>query len=92
MKCDMWSLGVLLYVCICGFPPFSEELAPPSMKQQIVTGKFAFYKPYWDDVDELIMDLIVKLLVVNPTHRIDVVTMGFHPWLSQRYIDGYQLD
>ena len=65
-KVDMWSAGVLLYVCLCGFPPFSEQLSPPSMKEQILQGKYAFYSPYWDEIDDSALHLISNLLVVNP--------------------------
>lgn len=79
---DMWSVGVLLYVCLCGFPPFSEELGPPSMRQQILEAKFAFYSPYWDDVDDIVLDLISRLLAARPADRITVVQALQHPWLQ----------
>lgn len=79
---DMWSAGVLLYVCLCGFPPFSEELGPPSMRQQILEAKFAFYSPYWDDINDIALDLISRLLVANPDQRLTVQEAIFHPWLN----------
>lgn len=79
---DMWSVGVLLYVCLCGFPPFSEELGPPSMRQQILEAKFAFYSPYWDDIDDIALDLISRLLVANPDQRLTVQDAIVHPWLN----------
>lgn len=79
---DMWSVGVLLYVCLCGFPPFSEELGPPSMRQQILEAKFAFYSPYWDDIDDLALDLISRLLVSQPDRRLTVNEAINHPWLQ----------
>ncbi|QPG75384.1 hypothetical protein FOA43_002738 [Brettanomyces nanus] len=60
---DMWSVGVLMYVCLCGFPPFSEELGPPSMRQQIIDARYAFYSPYWDSIADEALDLIARLLV-----------------------------
>lgn len=80
---DMWSVGVLLYVCLCGFPPFSEELGPPTMRQQILEGKYAFYSPYWDDIDDIILDLISRLLVVNPNERLTANQMLIHPWINE---------
>ncbi|SCU97038.1 LAFA_0G09428g1_1 [Lachancea sp. 'fantastica'] len=84
-KVDLWSAGVLLYVCLCGFPPFSEQLSPPSMKEQILQGKVAFYSPYWDDIDDNCLHLISNLLLVNPAFRFDVQQTIDHPWFSKVY-------
>lgn len=80
---DMWSIGVLLYVCLCGFPPFSEELGPPSMRQQIIEARFAFYSPYWDEIDDSALDLISRLLVADPNRRLNVDQAIQHPWLQK---------
>lgn len=81
-KVDMWSAGVLLYVCLCGFPPFSDTLGPPSLKEQIAQGIFAFYSPYWDEIDDSVLHLISHLLVVNPTNRYTVEDTIRHPWFD----------
>lgn len=82
---DLWLAGVLLYVCLCGFPPFSDELAPPLMRQQILTGQFQFYSPYWDDVDDAALDLVSKMLVVDPAKRILLGDIQNHPWTKGRF-------
>lgn len=78
---DMWSVGVLLYVCLCGFPPFSEELGPPNMRQQIIDARFAFYSPYWDNISDDALDLITRLLVADPNKRLTVEEAMNHAWL-----------
>ncbi|VEU20562.1 DEKNAAC101488 [Brettanomyces naardenensis] len=78
---DMWSVGVLLYVCLCGFPPFSEELGPPSMRQQIIDARFAFYSPYWDKIADDALDLIARLLVADPNKRLTVEQAINHVWM-----------
>lgn len=87
-KVDMWSAGVLLYVCLCGFPPFSDTLGPPSLKEQIAQGIFAFYSPYWDNIEDSALHLISHLLVVDPNSRYSVGDTIRHPWFSTGRIDG----
>lgn len=53
---DIWSLGVVLYICLCGFPPFSDELKrddfPYSLADQIRKGIFDYPSPYWDPIGD----------------------------------------
>lgn len=82
---DIWSLGVVLYICLCGFPPFSDELYtrqnPYTMAQQIKMGRFDYPSPYWDSVGDPALDLIDRMLTVNADQRITVEECLEHPWL-----------
>ncbi|KAL7628655.1 serine/threonine protein kinase [Parahypoxylon ruwenzoriense] len=85
---DIWSLGVVLYICLCGFPPFSDELYsrdfPYSLSQQIRSGRFDYPSPYWDSVGDPALDLIDHMLVVEPEKRYTVDQCLAHPWLTQK--------
>lgn len=81
-KVDSWSAGVVLYICLCGFPPFSPELAPPPLKTQIKEGKFHFQSPYWDDISDEAIDLVRRLLTVDPQRRYSISQALEHPFMT----------
>ena len=54
---DAWSLGVILYILLCGFPPFYDE-SNAVLFQLIKKGQYTFPSPYWDDVSESAKDLV----------------------------------
>jgi serine/threonine-protein kinase CHEK2 len=86
---DIWSLGVVLYICLCGFPPFSDELMneefPYSLMDQIQMGIFDFPSPYWDSVGDPALDLIDKMLNINMDERLTIEKCLQHPWVTQNY-------
>lgn len=81
--CDMWSIGVLLYVMLSKTMPFRAKEVDQLLKQ-VVKGKFAF-KPEdrWRNVSPSAKDLISKLLVVDATKRLTVQQVREHPWCAE---------
>lgn len=65
---DIWSVGVITYILLCGYPPFHDENHNALFKK-IKRGKFQFDSPYWDHVSDDAKDLITKMLVTNPNDR-----------------------
>ncbi|KAL7939595.1 hypothetical protein V8C35DRAFT_287105 [Trichoderma chlorosporum] len=84
---DIWSSGVVLYICLCGFPPFSDELYsrefPYTLSQQIKQGRFDYPSPYWDPIGDPALDLIDGMLVVNMENRFTVKQCLEHPWMRE---------
>ncbi|XP_051641825.1 serine/threonine-protein kinase Chk2 isoform X1 [Manacus candei] len=79
---DCWSLGVILFVCLCGYPPFSEQNSKLSLEDQITRGEYRFIAREWKHVSDMALDLVKKLLVVDPSRRLTTEEALKHPWLQ----------
>lgn len=75
---------MVLYICLCGFPPFSDELYsrdnPYTLAQQIKMGRFDYPSPYWDSIGDPALDLIDRMLTVDVAKRLTVDECLEHPW------------
>lgn len=86
----------MLYIALCGFPPFSDELFDPqnnpyTLAQQILGGRFDYPSPYWDSVGDPALDLIDRMLTVDPDKRITIDECLVHPWTTGNEIPPTQL-
>ena len=66
---DLWSTGVILYILLCGFPPFYEEELP-ALFDSILKARYDFPSPWWDNISKDAKDLVRKLLTIDPKKRI----------------------
>jgi serine/threonine-protein kinase Chk2 len=91
---DIWSCGVVLYICLCGFPPFSDELKRPdfpySLVEQIRGAMFDYPSPYWDLVSEDALDLIDRMLVVDMDERLNIKECLRHWWLVRGLLTVFE--
>ncbi|RLN55717.1 hypothetical protein BBJ28_00012413 [Nothophytophthora sp. Chile5] len=71
---DIWSIGVITYILLCGYPPFHDDNHNALFKK-IKKGKFQFDSPYWDHVSDDAKDLISQMLVVDPEKRYSVAVV-----------------
>jgi len=78
---DMWSVGVITYILLCGYPPFYDE-DQASLFETIIRGKFEFHAEYWGGISESAKDLIRKLLTVDPKKRLTAKEALQHPWIA----------
>jgi len=78
---DVWSIGVISYILLCGYPPFYDE-NDANLFAQILKGEFEFDSPYWDDISEEAKDFIRKLMCVEVEKRLTCSTALNHCWIT----------
>lgn len=81
-KIDNWSLGVILYICLVGYPPFSEEDTTRSLERQIIEGRYDFPTQFWGGISKQAIDLIKRLMCVDPAKRATLEQVLEHPWIK----------
>ncbi|XP_055317130.1 calcium/calmodulin-dependent protein kinase type 1 isoform X2 [Sitodiplosis mosellana] len=78
---DVWSIGVISYILLCGYPPFYDE-NDANLFAQILKGEFEFDSPYWDEISDSAKDFIQNLMCVNVDKRYTCKQALAHPWIS----------
>ncbi|XDV23088.1 hypothetical protein PO909_027800 [Leuciscus waleckii] len=77
---DCWSIGVITYILLSGYPPFYEE-NETRLFSKIMKAEYAFHSPYWDDISESAKDFIRHMLEKNPNKRNTTEQALAHPWI-----------
>jgi len=79
---DVWSIGVIMYILLCGFPPFYAD-NNSKLFEKIMSGAYSFPSPYWDKISASAKDLIKCMLVVDPKKRYTSSQVMDHPWIKE---------
>ncbi|XP_062400611.1 calcium/calmodulin-dependent protein kinase type 1 [Sardina pilchardus] len=78
---DCWSIGVISYILLCGYPPFYDE-NDAKLFEQILKAEYEFDSPYWDDISDSAKDFICHLMEKDPVERFTCEQALQHPWIS----------
>jgi serine/threonine-protein kinase Chk2 len=84
-QCDVWSLGVIIYMCASGAPPFpiAAHLANTA-RSRTLKGEFKPMEgPKWARVPEDVKALIRSMLVVDPARRVTMEAILQNPWVKR---------
>lgn len=79
--CDLWSLGVIVYMLLSGAPPFYGK-NDEAIKASIVQGEYTFPHELFRDVSDEAMSFVSTLLSYNIEHRYTGEQALTHPWLA----------
>ncbi|EFA78100.1 putative protein serine/threonine kinase [Heterostelium album PN500] len=77
---DIWATGVILYILLCGHPPFQGKNSMAIMSL-IMKGEIKFDKPEWENVSDSAKDLISKMLDSDPSKRLTAEQVLQHEWM-----------
>lgn len=80
-KCDVWACGVLLYLILCGYPPFYGS-SRKSVMRKILKDKPTFHGPVWKKVSYEAKELIKLMLTKNPDLRPSASETLNHAWFK----------
>lgn len=99
LQCDVFSMGVVLFILITGYPPFeqahySDRWFRPLTKSNPGPDTAKFWKNHSgcsisDDAD--CKDLLQRMLCAKPADRITIKEMKSHPWFTAKHLEGKEL-
>ncbi|EGR29296.1 protein kinase domain protein [Ichthyophthirius multifiliis] len=81
-KCDVWSCGIILFISLCGYPPFSGRNEDEILKK-VKIGKFKFDPEDWDHISNDAKQLIQKMLTYDPKKRITALQALNDQWVQK---------
>ncbi|EGG22862.1 putative protein serine/threonine kinase [Cavenderia fasciculata] len=79
---DMWAVGVIAYILLCGFPPFySDDIR--KLFESILNASYDFPDDYWKNISKEAKHFINCFLTVDPSKRYSAKMSLAHPWITQ---------
>ena len=81
-KCDIWSCGVIMYILLSARPPFGGE-DDNDIMERVSYGKYDLESPPFNKLSKNSLDLIQRLLTMDPDQRISAEQALNHPWFKE---------
>ncbi|EGG23958.1 putative protein serine/threonine kinase [Cavenderia fasciculata] len=78
---DIWAIGVILYILLCGHPPFQAKNSIAVMAL-IMRAEIKFDQEVWSTISPLAKDLVIKMLEPDPSKRLTIQQILDHEWIK----------
>ncbi|KAK9542804.1 hypothetical protein VZT92_000635 [Zoarces viviparus] len=79
--CDVWSIGVVMYILLCGQPPFVTKTKEDLLKK-IMSKEVTFTQPIWATVSDAAKNILTCLLKADPAYRMSANQLFKNPWIT----------
>eukprot|EP00878_Enallax_costatus_P013938 GHUV01014575.1.p1 GENE.GHUV01014575.1~~GHUV01014575.1.p1 ORF type:complete len:378 (+),score=171.46 GHUV01014575.1:509-1642(+) len=79
---DIWSAGVVMYILLCGHPPFKGSTETGTLRQ-VKAGQYKLDDHIWCAVHDSAKDMLTHMLVVDPAQRWTAKQLLQHPWFTE---------
>ena len=83
VSCDMWAVGVIVFIMLGGYYPFRGKDESEKMKRARY-GRFKFHDQYWNGISQEAMSLVRSMLTVDPDDRITAFDALQSPWIYSK--------
>lgn len=81
--CDLWSSGVIMFVLLCGYPPFHGD-TDQVVLSKVRAGHFCFKASDWKGISDDAKNLVRMLLKIDPRERITAQQAMNHAWVTRK--------
>lgn len=87
-SCDLWSVGVIAYILLCGYPPFNGKNNDQT-HAAVLRGQYRFPSQEWKGTGRESRDFVRRLLQMDPRKRMSVEQALNHPWMVRHAAGAY---
>jgi serine/threonine protein kinase len=89
-SCDLWSVGVIAYILLGGYPPFNGR-NNEEVHRAVLRGRYHFHPKEWNNVSNEAKDFVYRLMQKDPSRRMTVEEALDHPWIVRHNCDDVLL-